>query len=64
MRSNESYADPSWVNYYHMFACAFVFMICPSESDSVYGFAWPYVLHGTFVRTVQTAGCQQMLGLC
>lgn len=34
MRSNESYADPSWVNYYRM-----------RENDSVYGLAWPYVVH-------------------
>lgn len=25
--------------------CAFVFLICTSENDCVYGFAWPYVVH-------------------
>lgn len=44
MRSNESYAHPSWVNYYSMCACVFVFAMCASENDSVCGFILFYFL--------------------
>lgn len=38
-------------NYYRVFLCAFVFMICTGENGSVYGFAWPYIVHGACVCT-------------
>lgn len=56
MRSNESYADPSWVNYYNMCACVFVFATCASENDSLCGFIFLFLFFFLQVHALLTRG--------